>query len=207
VRRTTAKSYGATGHVRDVFGARPTDRVTAVKAKRRRGPPPNKERHRLAARLRADGLSLEQVGERLGITKQAVASLFKTAGIKAGPRRRVTLCCRCNQLVGPSTPRSGFYGHDKNIACLTCVRRDHTATFGQYLRALRLNAGLSQMELADLVGVRPVRIGHWEASHTYPPREYVERIAAALGVDFQELAQRLAAMPKRGRWKDHPKWT
>jgi hypothetical protein len=43
----------------------------------RRGPPPDLARRLTAARLRAGGLTLAEVGRRLGVTKQAVIYLLR----------------------------------------------------------------------------------------------------------------------------------
>jgi hypothetical protein len=45
----------------------------------RRGPAPDLGRRRAAARLRAGGLTLAEVGKRLGVTKQAVIALLRKA--------------------------------------------------------------------------------------------------------------------------------
>jgi transcriptional regulator with XRE-family HTH domain len=45
-----------------------------------RGRPPNVERHRQIARLRAAGLTYQEIGQRLGVTKQYVHQILKALG-------------------------------------------------------------------------------------------------------------------------------
>ena len=47
-----------------------------VQVPKQRGPAPNLHRRRRVAELRQQGLSLAQIGRRLGITKQAVHQLL-----------------------------------------------------------------------------------------------------------------------------------
>lgn len=54
------------------------------------------------------------------------------------------------------------------------------STFGRRLRALRLTHGMSQVELAQRVGRHQTAIGPYERDEYEPPREVVEKLAAAL---------------------------
>jgi hypothetical protein len=112
---------------------------------------PDLKRREQVAKLRAEGLSLRQIGERIGVTKQAVASLLNYVGLKTGPRRMVNLCGRCGKAVGPSVGSVGKHRYE--LTCLACVAKDHHAPFGVRLRATRLAAGLTVAELAKRIGM------------------------------------------------------
>lgn len=57
-------------------------------------------------------------------------------------------------------------------------------TIHDRIRIARTAKGLSQTDLAELMGLRPQSIQQWEAS-TSPRRERLERLAEVLGVDTQ----------------------
>lgn len=59
--------------------------------------------------------------------------------------------------------------------------------FGQTLRAAREKKGLSQAELARLVGVQSGAVWRWEFGLRNPRMELVPKIAAALGVTADSL--------------------
>lgn len=54
-------------------------------------------------------------------------------------------------------------------------------TAAEILREHRLRSGLTQREVAKLIGVPRQRVTEWEAGHHEPGFETVERILAALG--------------------------
>ncbi len=55
------------------------------------------------------------------------------------------------------------------------------------LRKARLDRGLSQKQLADLVGTTPVSISRWENGAVFPTRYYRQRLSAALEKSPAEL--------------------
>ena len=59
--------------------------------------------------------------------------------------------------------------------------------FGQTLQQLRANAGLSQPELAERVGVSVGTIQDWEVSGGEPGSGAVDKLARALGVPRETL--------------------
>lgn len=61
------------------------------------------------------------------------------------------------------------------------------SSFGTRLRALRLARGLSQVELARLIGRHQTVIGPYERDEYEPPREVVERLAALLDTSAEYL--------------------
>ena len=68
-------------------------------------------------------------------------------------------------------------------------------TFGSRLRALRKKAGLSQEELADVLGISYMTVRRWEAGKASPRVEDVPSIAQALGVPDADLLDTNASIP------------
>jgi transcriptional regulator with XRE-family HTH domain len=63
---------------------------------------------------------------------------------------------------------------------------------GQRLQQLRVNAGLSQPELAQKVGVSVNTLQDWEVDNGEPGSGALSKLAGALGVAEDELAAGLA---------------
>lgn len=57
------------------------------------------------------------------------------------------------------------------------------------IRELRENSGLSQSKFAQLFGVSPATIGHWETGERIPPQIYV--------ANMMQLRQRIERMQNR----------
>jgi transcriptional regulator with XRE-family HTH domain len=144
---------------------------------------PDLKRREQVAKLRAEGLSLRQIGERVGVSKQAVASLLKYAGLGTGPRRMVNLCGRCRNPVGPAVGSIGRFKHEEELTCVACVAKDRRAPFRVRLRAARLAAGLTVAELAKRIGMEMSTLLYWELQGKRPRESLVRRLADALGLD------------------------
>jgi len=63
------------------------------------------------------------------------------------------------------------------------------------IRSLRSRLGISQAELAKLVGVSTVAVGQWESGRARPRAESKARIAALRSVGRREV-RRLLAEPR-----------
>lgn len=63
-------------------------------------------------------------------------------------------------------------------------------TTGQRIKAARLNAGMTQAELAKRLGVSYQNIGQFERDLRKPKFETLQRIATALNVEIQALDER-----------------
>lgn len=61
-------------------------------------------------------------------------------------------------------------------------------TFGDVMRRLRQDAGLSQAGLAAAAGVHTRQINRYEGGEQQPALDVAQRLAAALGVTLDELA-------------------
>ena len=73
--------------------------------------------------------------------------------------------------------------------------------FGQRLAALRRAKGLSQTELADLLGTTRKMIDYYERRAGNPSLDFIQRAAEALDVSVAEL---LGSQPKNSRGKPGP---
>jgi transcriptional regulator with XRE-family HTH domain len=55
------------------------------------------------------------------------------------------------------------------------------------IRAARVNAGYSQKEAADRLGVSNKTLGNWENGITFPPADKIPLICALYGVSYDNL--------------------
>jgi transcriptional regulator with XRE-family HTH domain len=80
-------------------------------------------------------------------------------------------------------------------------------SFGQHLRALREGAGLSRAELARRAGIPAGTLRNWEGDRGFPGLPALLRLAGALGVPVERLAEGVedpaeddpAPLPERSR--------
>ena len=64
---------------------------------------------------------------------------------------------------------------------------DFCGELGKNLRAARKSAGLTQRQLAELIGCTPTTLGYWERGTYGPPVGKVFRICTALGTAVREV--------------------
>lgn len=64
-------------------------------------------------------------------------------------------------------------------------------TIGEFLRKAREKKGLSQRELAELVGVSHVSIYNYEQGNHTPRITHLKWLAQALDIKLEELIERL----------------
>lgn len=55
------------------------------------------------------------------------------------------------------------------------------------IRAARVNAGFSQKEAADRLGVSNKTLGNWEKGVTFPPADKIVAICELYGVPYDHL--------------------
>ncbi len=162
------------------------------------GRPPDTARRALAAKLRAAGLTLQQVGERLGITRQAARYLLQP---KAQAKPLDLRCAACRAALNPA----GALARDVGKAlCLACLARTPGAPFWQRLKSYRLAAGLSRAELADRAEGRRGSVSAYEDGTSAPGPAAVAALAKALGVSVRDLgAEQLvgrgSGRPRKGK--------
>jgi transcriptional regulator with XRE-family HTH domain len=53
-------------------------------------------------------------------------------------------------------------------------------TFGERVRQVREDHGLTRDQLAELVGASPMAVYHWEIGRTHPHHDAYPRLASAL---------------------------
>jgi transcriptional regulator with XRE-family HTH domain len=137
----------------------------------KRGRPADLERRRLAAELRARGLSLAEVGRRLGVTKQAADQLLRPLSGYA-----TSSCVSCGKpaLGDRPAPR-----------CVACRAADPAASFAERLRACRLAAGLTQARLAARAGVSEATVSDYECDPRRPRPRLLAALARVLGPGLQ----------------------
>jgi len=77
------------------------------------------------------------------------------------------------------------------------MRKKDRPAAGLRLTELRQAAGLTQIQLADKLGVHPSNIGFWELSGTPPRGEVLPKMAHALSVSVDALLGVTPPKPKR----------
>lgn len=55
------------------------------------------------------------------------------------------------------------------------------------LKAARVNAGLSQKEVADTLGVSNKTICSWENSDTFPSANYIDKLCKLYNVSYDDI--------------------
>jgi transcriptional regulator with XRE-family HTH domain len=139
------------------------------------GKKPNLVRRKKIAQMRAKGLSLAEIGRRLGVSRQAVQI---TVRAMERPVVRAVACAGC----GAAVVSAGALRSDRGAAlCLPCLRRKPSAPFGQRLKACRLAAGLTKVELSRRTGVNLQVLRHYEAGPREPRWSQVARLVRVLG--------------------------
>jgi transcriptional regulator with XRE-family HTH domain len=139
-------------------------------------------RRREMARLRARGLSLAEIGRRLGVSKQCVQSTLALVARRARSLARGELpavpCAGCGApIASPGAIRSDA----GRALCLACLARCPEAPFAQRLKSLRLAAGLTKAELADRAGLARVQVQQYEKGVNVPRRPILGRLEGVLG--------------------------
>lgn len=137
----------------------------------------NEERRRKMAELRQQGLTLDEIGRRFGVTRERVRQVLKDSY----QRRRFRV--RCRACGGDINPAGALPRDDRAALCLACLAKTPGATFGEHLYAHRLAAGLKVAELAGRVGVSPSLINFYEHGRgSHPKWELLVRIFAVFGI-------------------------
>jgi transcriptional regulator with XRE-family HTH domain len=109
---------------------------------------PNHRRRARAARLRAEGLSFEAIGRRLGVTKQCAYALARAHAGGGQCPKAPTRCRECLAELNAKAAR----GWDHLTAL--CVPCSAGKPFAERLKACRIAAGLLIKELARVAGLK-----------------------------------------------------
>jgi DNA-binding CsgD family transcriptional regulator len=127
------------------------------------------------ARLRARGLSLAEIGRRLGVSRQCVQYTLHSMGRR---RSYSVPCAGC----GGAIVSDGALPSDAGAAlCMPCLARQPEVSFAERLKALRLAAGMTKKELADRTGLSYEMVWHYEHGTYVPRRPRVMSLMRALG--------------------------
>jgi transcriptional regulator with XRE-family HTH domain len=145
---------------------------------------PNWRRWQQAAELRAQGLSLPEIGRRLGVTKQAVAHMLARLAECAGrPPCFPVRCGRCDKLIwtDAGSPQTG------DVCCLKCLAGQPDASFGQRLKAHRVAAKVTAPELAGRAGLSLLTVCRLERDRCFPDWPTLTRLVAVLGLRLLQV--------------------
>jgi DNA-binding XRE family transcriptional regulator len=157
--------------------------------------PAVQKRREGAVRLRAKGLSMAEIGERIGYTRQATWELLSNYGQGRTPPGTIN-CCHCGQAITT--------GHDQlrnngEVPCHECLARQPEGPFGLRLKAFRLAAGLTQAALADASGVLLATVRGYENDDVGPGWANLVKLIRVLGGELVTLgiAEEAAPFPPR----------
>jgi transcriptional regulator with XRE-family HTH domain len=156
---------------------------------------PDEGRRQQILELRARGLTLAEIGRRLGISRQAVQATLKETGLSL-PRRGRVHCRACGREV-----LNGEYRIECNgpVLCRPCLAENPETPFGQRLRSLRLAAGLTQAALAERAGLAVGSVRDYERGRDEPRWGSLVKLLAVLGRGLLGDFGRRAAHPPRRR--------
>jgi transcriptional regulator with XRE-family HTH domain len=123
------------------------------------------KRRAQAAQLRSQGLTEAEIGARLGITRQAAHVLLTRYAQDKVPLTGIR-CLECGRLA-----TTGYFTKKVNqhVLCLRCVERRPDTPFGPRLKAFRLAAGLTQLQLSESTGIKPGTIASLELRRDKSP--------------------------------------
>jgi transcriptional regulator with XRE-family HTH domain len=156
---------------------------------------PDEGRRRQILELRAQGLTLAEIGRRLGISRQAVQGALKGSGVSL-PRRGTVSCQACGGEV-----LKGEYRIECNgpVLCRACLAERPRTPFGQRLRSLRLAAGLTQTALARRAGLCVGSVRDYERGRDEPRWANLMKLLHVLGFDLLADSGREVVWRSRGR--------
>jgi transcriptional regulator with XRE-family HTH domain len=127
------------------------------------GRKPNIVRRQEAASLRRQGLTVTEIGRRMGITRQGVHHLLDGA---AGDR---PIACReCGPVIVRCAVAMGNIR--KRPWCVECLAIHPEAIFAERLRPLWLARCMTYEELARAVGISKQRVSRFERRESAHPQ-------------------------------------
>jgi transcriptional regulator with XRE-family HTH domain len=133
------------------------------------------------AQLRARGLSLTEIGRRLGVTRQCVQGTLRALARK----RTYSVCCTA---CGRDITSAGALASDAAAAlCLSCLATHPAAPFARRLKACRLAAGLTKAQLAARAGLGYEVVRNYERGVRQPRWPQLVPLIRALGAKLVTL--------------------
>jgi transcriptional regulator with XRE-family HTH domain len=109
----------------------------------------NQVRRRKMAKLRAKGLTFEEIGRRLGVTKQRVGQLLHSI-------QTTGFALHCRNCAAEIVSRLRRAGRNTPSLCPACLAKTPGHCVGERLKTYRLIAGLTQRGVAAETGITPV---------------------------------------------------
>jgi transcriptional regulator with XRE-family HTH domain len=89
---------------------------------------------------------------------------------------------RCRTFAADLNPVAAGSEDDRAVFCLACLAHRPDASFGEQLRALRVAAGLSQVELGQRAGLSHSTVSKLESDRMRPRRRTQGKLSRVLGV-------------------------
>jgi transcriptional regulator with XRE-family HTH domain len=129
-------------------------------------------RHKMS-RLRAKGLTFQEIAEQLGVSHQFVQQDLKRYGINGLVPIR---CQKCNLVI---TQMRTAYDRKITASCLGCLAP--RAGFAQRLRAHRLTIGMTRRELAERAGIGHATVVRYELGSQIPTLDVLRKLTRVLG--------------------------
>lgn len=132
----------------------------------------NWERRAQMAMLYDQGLTYAEIGRELGVGTEWVRQCL----VESHPDRRKLFCRECGSaIVSPAAT-----GHQQPILCRDCAFQPGVP-FSDLLRSWRVTAGMTQVELAQAVGMRQARVARLEVGRLEPTWAEAIELFAVLG--------------------------
>jgi transcriptional regulator with XRE-family HTH domain len=127
--------------------------------------------------LRARGLTFEEIGLKMGITRQGVSEVLSRMGRTAAPVR----CQACKKVLAEAR-RAWWFGKKESLLCLACLAKTPDPELATLLASFRVAAGLTQKTLAERAGMELMSISKYERGASVPQGPQLIRLLRALGV-------------------------
>lgn len=80
--------------------------------------------------------------------------------------------------------------------------QQHHLEFGQAARLARQQAGLTQEQVAEALGVGQSAVSQWEGGWALPNREHLEALTRVLDLGAEDLLQRAVEAERRRRQEE-----
>jgi transcriptional regulator with XRE-family HTH domain len=137
-----------------------------------RGIKPSLDRHNLIRQLRAEGHTLAEIAQLVGVTRQAVHNALRRK--HKFPDSTICSYCRITQI-----PVAGI-DDNRKVACRKCLDIRKSIPPSIRLTSLRIQAQMSQLDLAVATGLSQSLISILETDSHNPRPETWERLITYL---------------------------
>ena len=150
----------------------------------RRGRPVSSRKRSVVLALADQGLSRQQIAERLGVTPEWVRAILADNDLAVS--LRILKCSRCGAPIATGhkvhQPK-----HGRDVLCVACLGRLPDVPLGTRLKTLRLADNLSVAQLSEKSGLSRAAIGNYERGRGQPSGASARKLARALGVSLPTL--------------------